>query len=149
MVPAAHGPEQKLDETPKFQDYIAGKNIEQVDREVATAGLLPANQEYQQSKLKEQELTLETDRLLAGGLMKAHPKIVGLNNQLQELEDFLAILRKQRVTQLEEQKTELLQTLDFTKSDAEAWNAKVVENLRLKGEYDKLNDNLAMNQNIF
>jgi capsular exopolysaccharide synthesis family protein len=125
-------------ESANLNDYIAGKNVEDVDQLLlGPQGVEPEDADYQQAKQELRRLDAERDSF-ASVLRPAHPKMIALSQAIDNLNNSLQMQRRQIVTLLNERHSALVAELARLEAEVQQSQGRALAFSTLAGQYDQI-----------
>jgi capsular exopolysaccharide synthesis family protein len=125
----------------KLDDYVKGIGVEVIDQRLLEFGLTTTNQDYLLAKDQLLRLKAERDEFSIN-LRPIHPKLIALNQQIDQLENSLQVQRRQIVTQLEDRRDTLTADMVNLQDSVKKAQDRALQFSELQGEYENIDSDL-------
>jgi capsular exopolysaccharide synthesis family protein len=132
----------QLLDSANFDDYIAGRNVEDVDEWLlGPDGVVPTDPAYQEAKQELRQRKAERESF-ADVLRPTHPKMLALTQQINTLESTLEVLRRQIVALLDERRAALEAEVVHLTAQVKDSQVRALKFSELQAEYDQMHADL-------
>ncbi len=129
------------------QHLLESAKGEETD-ELIRLSALDMSRNYVQVKNQVEQLKAERDEYSI--YMKTrHPKIIGLNQEIERTENLLKIYRRQGIEKIEEQKNILRTKIENLEKVIEEWEHTALDNSRRMAEFQRLNSRLERSKTLY